>query len=258
MLKLFTLALALLAMTQPAFAEIDKAMPETKASSEFQVIKVEGLNISIPSPSGFVATADTIPELTTLFQQYIPANSTLFEIFATQDNLDGLIDGSQLELEKYFLIMQPEAMQKKNFTKKDIQAIAESFKESGEDLFDSKIKNRINSSVEKGNRSLSKLVDEKVDIKLSKIGFLGVSEVTDNTLIFSMRADISTDKPGEKDTMIASSAFLLVGGKILMFAAYANEYDSASRESGLAWTQSEVSKWTKAILLSNALVTEGN
>ncbi len=256
MLKKFTLALLFLAITQPAFAGIDPSMPEP-TFTEWQTITVDDSVINIPPPTSFIATSKKMPELATVFKQYFPANTALYEIFVEQKNIDALRDGSQQDLKKYFVITQPIEMQNKNFSKKDLAGIAEAMKKDGNNLFDNQIKDEVESRLKKGNDSLSKMIDEKVDIQLTRMGFLGISEATENAVIFSLRADLTADKASEKVTVITSAAFFLVDNKIIMLAAYASEYDSESRESGLAWTQSEVSKWTKDILLANNSTGKG-
>jgi hypothetical protein len=248
--RLISLISLFLVLASPVFAGNDSSLENTILSSH--IINIEGEDFIFPTPEGNVAASEKMPELLAVFKQFFPENSTLYEAYASEENLDAILNGKTEALEKYYAVIQSPEIRNGKHSIKDIAVITAALKSNGDIMTSKNVTDKIDERVKKVNASLSEMAEEKVELKIDHLGFLGTFETSEKSAGFSIRAEVADKVKKENDTVMASSAFLLLGDKLVLLAVYSLEKKDLPKGTALLWTQGEISKWTKAILQANS------
>jgi hypothetical protein len=232
-------------------ASADNAIPARQTLTSSRVISVQGKNLLIPNPEYSVAASEKAPAMLSIFKEFYPEGTVIYEVYANEKNIEELISGETAILNQYFVVLQTPETSGQTYTKKQFSEIVAYLKKSHDLITGKDVTDKINNQVDKANRSIRERTGEKVDLAVSNLGFLGVSRVTDRSAMFSIRAILDDKVKNEKDSVVNSSVFVLLDNKIMLFAAYAIEEKDHAPDTALNWTKAQVHDWTKHILNVN-------
>ena len=263
-MRILISAILFLVLAKPVNAEIEKSavrsisenLPGDEPAPSALILDIGGRNAIFPVPEASVSISKQSPEMFGILQKFVPPGSVLLDALAKSSEMERLATGESETLDNYFFITEMTVNRKKDFDKKMYDDLVVFLEKQGKQLVENEAGDMIKAHTKKASEELSKQYDQKVDVRISDIGFLGVYKKTPEIFIFSARSKVSDGPDGAQDTVVSSAASIYLGGKIIMLVAYGVEKPQEELHSTLTWTRTEIDKWSQAVMQANSSSTK--
>jgi len=263
-MRILISAILFLLLANPVNAEIEKSavrsisenLPGDEPAPSALILDIGGRNAIFPVPEASVSISKQSPEMFGILQKFVPPGSVLLDALAKSSEMERLATGESETLDNYFFITEMTVNRKKDFDKKMYDDLVVFLEKQGKQLVENEAGDMIKAHTKKASEELSKQYDQKVDVRISDIGFLGVYKKTPEIFIFSARSKVSDGPDGAQDTVVSSAASIYLGGKIIMLVAYGVEKPQEELHSTLTWTRTEIDKWSQAVMQANSSSTK--
>lgn len=207
---------------------------------------INGKDIIVPPPKGFVRVTDEMTELKRLVQQMQdPVNDTL-AFYISESDVPAAMAGKALELDQWFILKINKQLRNMTVGKSDFSKLKEVTKGQNQKVFE-KVKAQIPERMNKMSQGVSQEFDMDFAMSISQMVPLDPHYESDNALGFSMYLKNEVTVGSEKKSSIISltSTFLNTSGAVLFLYGYGPQNE-------LEWTRSASMKWAENVMASNS------
>lgn len=207
---------------------------------------INGKDIIVPAPKGFVRVTDEMTELKRLVQQMQdPVNDTL-AYYISESDVPAAMAGEIPELDRWFILIINKQLRDMTVGKNDFSRLKEITKGQNHKMFE-KVKAQIPELMNKMSQGVSQEFDMDFAMSISQVVPLDPHYESDNALGFSMYLKNEVTVGSEKKNTIisATSTFLNTSGAVLFLYGY-------GPQNQLEWTRSASMKWAENVMTSNS------
>lgn len=207
---------------------------------------INGKDIIVPAPKGFVRVTDEMTELKRLVQQMQdPVNDTL-AYYISESDVPAAMAGEIPELDRWFILEINKQLRDMTVGKNDFSRLKEITKGQNHKMFE-KVKAQIPELMNKMSQGVSQEFDMDFAMSISQVVPLDPHYESDNALGFSMYLKNEVTVGSEKKNTIisATSTFLNTSGAVLFLYGY-------GPQNQLEWTRSASMKWAENVMTSNS------
>lgn len=218
----------------------------TASTQAADTFTINGRDIIVPAPKGFVRVTDEMIE----FKRYIqhtqdPLNDTL-AYYISESDVPMAMVGDISKLDRWFVLKINKKLRNMTVGKNDFSSLKEITKNQNREIFE-KVKAQLPELIENINQGLSQELDVDFAINISQIVPLEPHYETDNAIGFSMYLNYGVTVDSEKENIIisATSTFLNASGAVLFLYGY-------GPHNQLEWTRNASMEWAESVMASNS------
>lgn len=207
---------------------------------------INGKDIIVPAPKGFVRVTDEMTDLKRLVQQMQdPVNDTL-AYYISESDVPAAMAGEIPELNRWFILKINKQLRNMTIGRNDFSRLKEATKGQNQKLFE-KVKAQIPEHMNKMSQGVSQEFDMDFAMSISQVVPLDPHYESDNALGFSMYLKNEVTVGSEKKNTIisATSTFLNTSGAVLFLYGY-------GPQNQLEWTRSASMNWAENVMKSNS------
>ncbi len=208
--------------------------------------------INIPSPTGFSEISSISPETVGMLQDMCPPSNRLLAVFLSQEDVGKIMRGDSAQFEQYMTVQSVKKIEGQSFAKYQFAELRKMLRTQYETLYEDQ-RDSIDTLMNSAGKSLSKRLDEKIDLKIGGVVPLGVDSESASSITMSQLAKYNVSTTGQAIEYIVAGTItaLLVNGRVV----YLNVYSIYEARSDLEWTRETSKKWIQKILSANSLST---
>lgn len=209
-------------------------------------IDVGGVEIDIPSPSGFVAVTREMPTLYDLQKHFVADGNEEFVGFVAEEGAPAARRGEIPDMTRRFSVQTAKSLKLTMFSEEEFHELISIVRSENAALIEA-VEEEIPAATERVNRGVKDDYDVDLALEITQMLPLPAHDFTRRTLAFSAYAKYSVnDENGRPVPYIATltATFVHVKGKILFLYCYGDEDD-------LEWTREVSRTWANSILASN-------
>lgn len=209
------------------------------------VYRIDGQEVHVPAPEGFVPVDDSMP----MAQRYVkqmadPMNDTL-AFYLTEADAQIARAGEFPPMERTMVLKINKQLRDKTVGQRDFKQMIKTIKEQNLEIIE-KVKAQAPDQMKQFSQGVSEEFDVDMAMNISQMIPLKPFLQQDDAMGFSMYIKLNVTSTGiEEEAVVAvSHSILNAGGKVLFLYANADM-------SELEWTQQATEKWTQAVLAQN-------
>ncbi len=213
-----------------------------KAADSFTI---NGKEITVPTPKGFVRVTDEMTSVTKLAQQMAdPMNDTL-AYYISESDVPVAMAGGIPELKRTFILKVNKKLRNMTVGKNDFSQLKEMTKSQNQQIF-AKVKSQIPEHMKNMSQGVSQEFDVDFAMDISQMVPLEPHYEAENALAYSMYINYGVTAGAEKEEAIvaATSTFLNASGAVLFLYGYAPQAE-------LEWTRTASINWAENVMVSN-------
>lgn len=213
LLKWLSTSIALLAMSGALWAAT--AFPSSVT------VTVGGVAFKIPAPADHKETSAASPELWATAQQFGGPDARVLAHFVTTKDFDAFTKGRDASFSKYLYVQTPKRAESITATQAQFDKMRTGMVAMQTDM-GAKLEPRLAAELAKLEKSTAGSSNALASLKIGEIAPVGVHSNRSDFLSYSVLAKVSADQAGVSTTrtMLATSGYWFVKGKVLTFAAY--------------------------------------
>ena len=203
-------------------------------------------SIQVPVPQGFVETSRKSQELWSMALAYSAGDARIAAHFVSEQDLRAFESGKAVVFKQFMLVQTPRRAEPIVATQAQFDKLRTGTVDLQKDLA-RRLEPRMAAEVEKVSKSASKTQGYPITLRLGEIVPVSVDRNDPQILVYTILSQVSTSegKNGSSQTMVATTAYCLVKGKVVMLVSYRHFKSpqdlQASRESVGAWANALLS-----------------
>lgn len=207
---------------------------------------INGNEITVPTPKGFVRITDEMIAVSKLVQQMAdPANDTL-AYYIMESDVPSAMAGEIPSLEKTFMLKVNKQLRGMTVGQDDFSQLKSMTKSQNQQIFES-IKAQVPDHMRKMSEGMSKEFNVDFAMDISQMVPLEPHYEAENALAYSMYINFGVTAGEEKTEEIVSgtATFLNASGAVLFLYGY-------GAKDELEWTREASTKWAESVMASNS------
>lgn len=222
-----------------------------QAAEEVETVKVNGMEVRIPLPAGYVRIDGVNEEFDRVKRSFLPATNRLLLDIGLEEARSALLRGVESEMGRSMNVQVLRVLEEKNLSVKDFADYRKELRKQFASMEGSAkiLDPELRKISERGSKELSKASGSEVEVSVTTIDTLGVLSEDDDHLAFGMELEIGVAAEGAAATErgYVAGTFLRVHGKVINL--YCNSDSNAPAER--KWALETIQSWQAAILSSN-------
>ena len=207
---------------------------------------INGKDIIVPAPKGFVRVTDEMIVVKRLVQQMQdPVNDTL-AYYISESAVPAAMAGEIPEVDRWFSLKINKQLRNMTVGNNDFSRLKEAMKGQNQKMFE-EVKAQIPEHMNKMSQGVSQEFDMEFAMSISQMVPLDPHYESDNAWGFSMYLKNEVTVGSEKKNTIisATSTFLNTSGAVLFLYGY-------GPQNQLEWTRSASMKWAENVMTNNS------
>lgn len=211
---------------------------------------VAGTSLSLPVPTGFTEPSSEAPILRTRAEQMTVSQMRLLAIYVDDSDLRAVQQGAAPNFRRYFMVSVLRGKEADTLDMRAFRAVK------------SEVTGQDQSAVDRGREAAQRQLDSAarsigaqsgfpaLSLKIGESHQLGVFQETDSSIstLAVIRVAASNGVNEVSGTMAQATSWVLLKGKVVLFAAYSH-LDS---DADYSWLREQSESWIQAALRSDS------
>ena len=206
---------------------------------------INGKDIIVPAPEGFVRVTDEMTGLKRFFQYIQDHGTDTLARYISESDVPAAMAGEVVKLDRYFIVKINKQLRSITMGKEDFSKLKERAKSENKNIFE-EIKSEIPQHANKISQGISQEFDIDYATNISSIVPLDPHYESDNAFGFSMymKRQDTVGSQKIKTILSATAIFINTSGTLLFLYGYAPQ-------NQLEWTRSASTKWAESVMVMN-------
>lgn len=206
------------------------------------IFTINGRDVTVPAPQGFVRITDDMTEISRVAQQMIdPMNDTL-AFYIMESDVPAAMAGEIPSLERTFILKVNKKIRNITMGKNDFSQLKSIIKSQNQQMFED-----VKALITEHMNNMSQEFDVDFAMNISQMVPLEPHYEAENALAFSTYINYGVSAGNENiDEIVASTTTSLnASGAVLLLYSYASKDE-------LDWTRSASMSWAESVMASNS------
>jgi hypothetical protein len=206
---------------------------------------INGKDIIVPAPKGFVRVTDEMTELKSYIQQMQDTLNDTLACYISESDVPKAMAGDIPALDRWFILKINKQLRDVTVGKNDFSRLKEMTKNQNQEMFE-KVKAQLPKHMKDISHGVSQEFNIDFAMSVSQVVPLAPHYDSDNALGFSMflKTEVTMGSEKENTIIAATSTFLNASGVVLFLYSY-------GLQNQLEWTRSASMKWAESVMASN-------
>lgn len=221
-----------------------------QAQAGAQVVSplIGGVSIRVPNPQGFTETSGRSQELWNLALAHSSSNTRIIGHFVKDKDFAEFERGKPVIFKEYLLIQTPRSAESLIVTQSQFEKLRSGTVAMQADLW-KRVEPRLTIEIDKVSKAVSSTQGIDLKIRIGEIVPISVDRNDLNVLIYTVLSQIgaSDGKETTNRTMVLTTAYCFVSGKVIMLSAYRH----FQTPNDLQASRNFINDWASSVLLAN-------
>jgi hypothetical protein len=238
--RLASVAFATTLAMQPVFSQNTGIAPIT--------LPIGNQIVRIPAPAGFAETSRRSRELWTTALAFSAGDARIIAHFVTDNDLAEYEKGEAVVFSNFLLVQTPKQAEAIFVTQTQFDKLRSGTVALQADLAQ-RLEPRLATELDRVSKAVSSNQATDIKVQLGEIVPVSVERNDRQVLIYTVlaQAGISEGSHKTSQTLVASTAYCFIAGKVVMLVVYRK----FSTPQDLQAAREQISTWAKAVLASN-------
>lgn len=205
-------------------------------------------NVQVPTPQGFTETSRHSQELWNLALAYSAGDARIIGHFVTDKDFTDFEKGKAVTFKEFLLVQTPRRAESLTVTQAQFDKLRSGTVALQGDLA-KRIEPRLATEIDKVSKAVSSTEGVDLKVRIGEIVPVSVDRNDPSVLTYTVlsRVSASDGKTSTDQTMVITTAYCFVSGKVVLLAAYRHFRTPQDLQS----SRTLVSSWASGLLSAN-------
>ena len=211
-------------------------------------LQIGGTNIRVPTPQGFTETSRRSQELWNLALAYSAGDARIIGHFVTDKDFADFEKGKTVTFKEFLLVQTPRRAESLTVTQAQFDKLRSGTVALQGDLA-KRIEPRLATEIDKVSKAVSSTEGVDLKVRIGEIVPVSVDRNDPSVLTYTVLSQVgaSDGKTNIDQTMVVTTAYCFVSGKVVMLTAYRHFRTPRDLQS----SRTLVSSWASGLLSAN-------
>ena len=224
------------------------ASNQAQASAPSVALQIGGVTIRVPNPEGFIETSGRSQDLWNLALAYSAGNARIIGHFVTDKDFTEFERGKAVMFKEFLLIQTPRSAESLTVTQLQFDKLRSGTVALQADL-SKRIEPRLTTEIDRVSKAVSSSQGVDLKFRIGEIIPVSVDRNDRSVLIYTVLAQVGVlnGRPITDQTMVLTTAYCFVSGKVVMLVAYRHFRTPKDLQSSRTF----VNAWASGVLSAN-------
>lgn len=221
---------------------------QAQSGAQAVPLKIGDTNVRVPTPQGFIETSHRSQELWNLALAYNAGDARIIGHFVTDKDFAAFEKGKAVTFKEFLLVQTPRRAESLTVTQAQFDKLRSGTIALQRDLA-KRIEPRLTAEIDKVSKAVSSTQGVNLKVRIGEIVPVSVDRNDPGILIYTVLSQVgaSDGKTSTDQTMLVTTAYCFVSGKVVMLAAYRHFRTPQDLQS----SRTLVSSWANGLLSAN-------